>query len=138
MKLVSVENKPFYPEFKYDINIIAGNMETTNKTKEVLLEYIAIKAIPYLKAKDDKLMTETHEIILKLQLYRTDETMKKVFENEISELSDMLNKKEYDRKLCKHWVSDLESKNINMDIKEIAKAHCFVETYRRLRIKYDS
>lgn len=129
MRLVSVENKPFYPEFKYDINILAGDIEIINKTKEALLEYIAKKAIPYLKAKDDKLMTETHEIILKLQLYRTDETMKKVFENEISELSDILNKKEYDRKLCKHWVSDLESKNINMDIKEITKAHCFVETY---------
>ena len=129
MRLVSVENKPFYPEFKYDIDIIPGDIKATNKIKEVLLEYITNKAIPYLKEKDNKLMTETHEIIIKLQLYRADETMEKVFEDEISELSDILNKKETDRKLCKHWVSDLESKKINMDIKEITKAHCFIETY---------
>ncbi len=128
MKLVSVENKLFYPEFKYDIYIVTEDTEIINKTKEALLEYIANKAIPYLKAKDDKLATETHEIILKLQLYRANETMRKVFKNEISELSDILNKKEYDRKLCKYWVSDLESKDISMDIKEITKAHCFVET----------
>lgn len=129
MNLVSVENKPPYPEFKYDISIIAGDTETINKTKETLLEYIINKAIPHLKAKDDKLMIEIHDIILKLQLYRTDETMKKVFKNEISELSDMLKKKEDDRKLCKHWVSNLESNNMDMDYRDIAEAHCFLGVY---------
>ena len=129
MNLVSVGNKPPYPEFKYDINTIAGDIETTNKTKETLLEYIINKAIPHLRAKDDKLMMEIHNIVLKLQLYRANETMKKVFENEISELSDMLKKKEYDRKLCKHWVSNLESNNMDMDYRDIAEAHCFLRVY---------